>query len=683
MRLTQLVVKNFRALEDVSVSFDRPVSIIVGPNAIGKTTVLEAIRLLKAVLAPRTSNETNQVLVSLGATSPHFPQRINYPAIAGLPEQPISITSRFALSMDELIYLRTHVDDIARSLVQAQRGFVGQNPATLVQFYSSEQGRAELASAVASVEATLDPVTKAGSLDLDITISESGSFTAVHELEAIFARNLEQRHLAHRTSFSYFPADRALPVGDQPLQLGSPEASAQIESYNSQPHTKYTRLKNTIFGAVIQGEDSYDELKRNFVGIFENVLRGRILDFVGVNDIGMLAIRIKDTESGRVFDIDGMSSGEKGLILMFLIIARSIENFGIVLLDEPELHLNPSVARDMLTYLVDGFAVPNNLQLIICTHSADIITAAFGREQCAVYHLKSKTELSQFRLTDENELGSTLARLGTSISDGLLYKATIFVEGTTDIELLQTGFAHTLRRFAFKDLGGRREVEKRIKDLQEQEKQQPLDGVRAFVFDLDNAPTELKSTNSVLVLQWGKRSIESFLLDEFALYDSLQEVKHGRKFTSPGELGRFLRDIAMRQIETVASLSVFEALRLNRVTVKLDTSTHKSVCEVAEDVWASIEDAKQILPTTSREEWVRHFAALQIDEVARLRPAWDLDCLKLADAKRVFSDFRREVQIGTSLLAFQLKIMEKMKQAEASGWKEMKAVLQPVIDLQN
>ena len=45
MHLINVKIKNFRAIEDIHVEFDSRVNVIVGPNAAGKTTVLEAVRL--------------------------------------------------------------------------------------------------------------------------------------------------------------------------------------------------------------------------------------------------------------------------------------------------------------------------------------------------------------------------------------------------------------------------------------------------------------------------------------------------------------------------------------------------------------------------------------------------------------------------------------------------------------
>lgn len=97
------------------------------------------------------------------------------------------------------------------------------------------------------------------------------------------------------------------------MQLGIADASQQIESYVSQPQLKYQRLKNTIFSAVITGRAERDSLWKDFQDIFDGVLKGRRFESVGVNEYGLLSIKVQDTETGRFFDLDGMSSGEKGL----------------------------------------------------------------------------------------------------------------------------------------------------------------------------------------------------------------------------------------------------------------------------------------------------------------------------------------------------------------------------------
>ena len=71
MFLDQLAVENFRGLTSISFSTDKLLNVIVGPNAVGKTTILEAIRLAKGALSPRFGGETNNVFQSLGLLSPN------------------------------------------------------------------------------------------------------------------------------------------------------------------------------------------------------------------------------------------------------------------------------------------------------------------------------------------------------------------------------------------------------------------------------------------------------------------------------------------------------------------------------------------------------------------------------------------------------------------------------------
>src|SRR5450631_3629719 len=69
MHISHVAIRNLRALEDIDCEFSPRINVIVGPNAVGKTRILQALRLSKALLAPRTQQETQQVLVSPAYTT--------------------------------------------------------------------------------------------------------------------------------------------------------------------------------------------------------------------------------------------------------------------------------------------------------------------------------------------------------------------------------------------------------------------------------------------------------------------------------------------------------------------------------------------------------------------------------------------------------------------------------------
>src|SRR5437879_9276959 len=110
MILKSLKIQNFRGLTDIEASFDRDVSVIVGPNAIGKTSVLEAIRLAKGLLAPRYNGEEQQTLNDMGAFAI---DRINFSSIAGDITKPLDIRLEFELSDDEIAKLEHQKSAVA------------------------------------------------------------------------------------------------------------------------------------------------------------------------------------------------------------------------------------------------------------------------------------------------------------------------------------------------------------------------------------------------------------------------------------------------------------------------------------------------------------------------------------------------------------------------------------------
>lgn len=81
-------------------------------------------------------------------------------------------------------------------------------------------------------------------------------------------------------------------------------------------------------------------------------------------------IRIKPSTGGESFSFDGLSSGQKEMIAtLFLIWKNSQERPCIVLIDEPELHLNAEWHGDFVRQLHK--LAPHN-QYILATHSEEM-----------------------------------------------------------------------------------------------------------------------------------------------------------------------------------------------------------------------------------------------------------------------------------------------------------------------
>ena len=81
--------------------------------------------------------------------------------------------------------------------------------------------------------------------------------------------------------------------------------------------------------------------------------------------------RVNPVNGGASFTFDGLSSGQKEMIsTLFLIYYHTRNRPSVVLIDEPELHLNAQWHRKVVRNLID--IAPQN-QYIIATHSEDVM----------------------------------------------------------------------------------------------------------------------------------------------------------------------------------------------------------------------------------------------------------------------------------------------------------------------
>ena len=294
MWLKTVTIQNFRNIENLLISFDRRANVIVGPNAIGKTTLLEAIRLTKAALAPRTVNETQQAFMGLGALSPHNPLNLNYGALARNLAQPVVIDAEFELVAKEVEALDNLVPNLATGLVRAGLGpqALAQGPLALVQYLSSEEGKSQLAAVQGQVVTGLAPIKASSRIALKLRIDPAtGTINGANQLDQLVFATFEGGLPASQALFSYFPADRAVPSGEVVIQIGGPDTAVQLEAHNSQPQAKYARLKPTIVNNFLLSEETRVKLQANFSKIRTG------LHLTMVSDFSVICIRRTASES--------------------------------------------------------------------------------------------------------------------------------------------------------------------------------------------------------------------------------------------------------------------------------------------------------------------------------------------------------------------------------------------------
>jgi ABC-type phosphate/phosphonate transport system ATPase subunit len=682
MKIQALEIKNFRGLSDVRFAFEKHTNVIVGPNAIGKTTVLESIRLVRALLMPRYFQETQQVLIGLGLISPQYQfvqNALDFASVARDSGAPLTVSLTLQLSAPEVDFLTSNAEQIAMEQLRGRLGRADDQLA-LTQLLSSPQGKAMLANITEEATKRLSASGSLNQFTIALVIDPlkggiSGSDSFLQNCVQILERALPP----HRALFSYFPADRAFPSGEVAIQIGSNEAAAQIQSHIGQAVTKYQRLKQTVVNAMFGGAGpDTSAIKDDFELVLKALLPGKQLAGVALTPTGNLRVAITELATGKTFDIDSMSSGEKGLILTFLLIRRTMANGGIVLIDEPELHLNPEVCKKIVSFLNDVIATPADLQVILCTHSAEILGTAFERRDCGVFHLRSHRDATKLYERDQRELFDALKRLGSSAADSIFSRGGLFVEGEHDSVILEEGFFGLVSGFKITDLGGRTEVEKEIRTLQAAEQKGDLSKIHCFIFDLDHKPTGLRSSPLVRVLQWDRTCLENFLLGEKALFDTLSEVG-AQPLPSRGEFETLVRELAIGQLTELVAKQTYASMEPDNPGLRPKEIAGLGYDAIADALVSRLLAIRAELSGLDVSAWKRKFVEEANTRERSLKDQWATSWRKLCDGKRLIDDLYKRLGIRIGKLDFKIKVVRHMAAEASDDWQLIKGKLHEAI----
>jgi len=680
MRITRFWAINFRGLWDIKLHETQAVNVIVGPNAVGKSTFLEAIRLSKSILSPRFPNEAQQSLATIGVLSPQFQavgsNVIDFAAIANDATKEVRIGFTVELGDDDLGIVRSATEQISITILQNQLANSGNRGTfALTQFLSSPIGINSLNSVRNEVKERVKKLTPSSTLILDLRIHPtSWQMSGAEFFDQSILMTLDGLLPPNKSVFSFFPADRILPQGEQPMQLGTADVQQQLLSHLAAPSSKYSRIKQTIVQKVIAGTDGIEAITEEVNAILSGLLPGKRLAGIRISPIGALKIMIEDKISGKVFDIDAMSSGEKGVLMTFLFIRLSMARGGIVLLDEPELHLNATVQEKLMKFLYEHCVEPMSLQVFLCTHSPEIVREAIGKPYCGLFHLRNGSDLTPVYERDQREIFEIFERLGHSPSEVLFTKGDIYVEGEHDDIILRSGFDDILTEFKISSLGGRDVVEREMPLLQQQERKGHLKKLQLFIIDNDGIPTELRSSSLVKIIQWSRRNIENYLIDDNILFD-LISANATRDIESRGRFPDILAEVACGQIKDASIRGTCGAMLPQSLGVDNKVLRDSDVVRIAEVLSAKVAALKKSLEEFDEANWKKEFVEQSEARSKGIQLDWRLTWREKCDGKKLIDDLYRIYEVRLKKIEFKKQVMSHMRRVETDNWREIKGRL--------
>lgn len=349
-RIQRLELENFRGIRHLVLDFEKNINVLVGVNGVGKTSILEALRILLADL--------------LGTI------------------------------LDELSIYRFHVSQVARNIAAKANFEIQKDDIRFDQDHSS-----------IAIKATIENLPLEWSNSIELLKGSVSTSRGSRELKE-FSENLVQQNIPS--------SDLSLPLAIYYSLGRSSEPEKPLSSNREEQADQITAYEDALAGAGNSSTaqfinwfrrlEDFENEKRTEDPTFRDKQLQAVRTVVEELLPGFTALRIRRQPTRMVIrkgsielDLKQLSDGERYLLTLGADIARrlALSNpltdkahlcSAIVLIDEIETHLHPAWQRRVIPALTKTFP---NCQFIIATHSPQVLSEV--RHDC-IYVLTQDNE---------------------------------------------------------------------------------------------------------------------------------------------------------------------------------------------------------------------------------------------------------------------------------------------------
>ena len=627
MRFENIQIQNFRAIENVAIDASRGSMIVIaGPNGCGKSCVLDAIRFVKSAYGGYDDNEWDnwlnefQISRDPGEIKKVLRNR-NAPAV-------IKVTVQ--LHAEEKLYLHEHSNEIMEQVAwnQLYPGSSYQHWRQRVRVHGDQN--ATVRQQIAQVE----DLTRAFAANLHAELTQSdvyGQVTVDTNGRVSIQRNLVLESIWR----IYRPQDVGLvnyhgshrhyareQIGGVNLNLKTQEQQERKSTLYNYAN-KYANIKTqmaTEFVLQMMREKSGQEapesgsLQSTMKELFRRFFPGKEFEGVRANERDELEFSVTLAD-GQKHDINDLSSGEKEILFGYLRLRNSSQRNSIILLDEPELHLNPKLIRGLPQFYQRHVGEELDNQIWTVTHSDAFLREALGHVGVRVYHMREAV----FGLHDGNQVreigqGEEEEAIFELIGDIAAYRAggkIVIFEGENsefDRRMAGTLFPDHERRMNFIS-GGNKATVRRLHEALEKSTEDDTSLVFSIVDKDDQQRTDDESRGR---FTWDVYHIENYLLEPDVIYQVLVSMSlQDTGFRDGTEIEEALRSIAKEQVDGLVEHSVRATAReviVGGIRLKGGEVESDPAKRVSDQVQASVEKLSKAMTEALSETELRKVA---------------------------------------------------------------------------
>ena len=416
MKVKRLTMRSFRGIDDLTLDFDPNITVLIGNNGVGKSSVLNSLSTLLADLTGRLRTSTGSEIME-GDSRQFFSES---DIKDGAQESSVSVQASF-LSLADVEIERT----------TEQKALDLENISWSLTKFQKNQGKGSL--------------------------RDSG------QLHLIVDRLHEQFFSSNPNLFLlvFYPVNRTVP--DIPFESLPTKQSHPFRQLQAYDQSLNGRLDFALFLTWFkQQEDLENEIRLNdspdhrdrYLEAIRKAIPELLPGFSNLR-VRRSPLRMTVQKQGQELIINQLSDGEKCLLAMVGDLARRLaianpglpnplQGEGVVLIDEIELHLHPKWQRAIVPALTRTFP---NCQFIVTTHSPQVLGEVKGK----VYRLK---------LTSDGIIAESLQTYGRDSSEILEDE----MEADSRSVEIKQDLRQLFRLIEDGDLDAARELKKKMSD---------------------------------------------------------------------------------------------------------------------------------------------------------------------------------------------------------------------------